>query len=53
MSILQVPDEVVISFFTAAIVGMAGVITVLWKRLMEMERDRDKKQLKDEDDSQK
>lgn len=48
---LQVQDEIVIGFFTAVILGMASAIAVLWRRVMEVERDRDKRQRKDEDKS--
>lgn len=45
-----VPDEIVIGFFTATVCGMAAAIGVLWKRVVEVQRDRDKKDVQDAKD---
>lgn len=39
-SVLSVPDEVVIGFFSAVILGLTAAIGALWKRANECDRDR-------------
>lgn len=36
--VLQVPDEIVITFFTAVVLGQSTAIVVLWRRVIELER---------------
>lgn len=40
MSVLNIPDEVVIGFFTAVVAGMSTAIVMLWRRICSLE-DRD------------
>lgn len=33
IAVLEIPDEVVIGFFSSVVIGMATAIVVLWRKL--------------------
>lgn len=39
-SALSVSDEVVIGFFSAVVFGLTGAVAVLWRQMLECNRDR-------------
>lgn len=40
MAILNVPDEVVITFFAAVVGGLVGAVGILWKHMLACIEDR-------------
>ena len=40
VGVLTIPDEVVIAFFSAVVIGQSTAIILLWRKLIECDADR-------------